>query len=52
MSLRKKNKRITALDQGEIDRLVISQSEDDSAWEAPAARRLGRRCALRLSGSV
>ena len=31
----KKNKKITMPDQEGIDRLVISQAADDSAWEAP-----------------
>jgi hypothetical protein len=52
MSLRKKNKRITALDQGEIDRLVISQSEDDSAWEAPIRIKRSKPATLSIPGEL
>jgi hypothetical protein len=31
----KKNKKTTMPDQEGIDRLVISQADDESAWEAP-----------------
>ena len=35
MSTRQKNRKTTTLDPEGIDRLVISQSDDDSSWDAP-----------------
>ena len=35
MSRLKRAKKTTALGQEEIDRLVVSQSDDDSSWDAP-----------------
>jgi hypothetical protein len=35
MSTRRKVKKTTVVDQEGIDRLVISQADDDSAWAAP-----------------
>ena len=35
MSTRKKNKKTAILDQEAIDRLVIGQADDNSAWGTP-----------------
>lgn len=53
MSTRKKNKTTTAiLDQEGIDRLVISQSDDDSAWEAPIRVKRSKPASLSIPGEL
>ena len=52
MSTRKKNKKTTILDREAIDRLVISQSDDDSAWEAPIRVKRSRPASLSLPGEL
>ena len=52
MSPRKKNHKTRMLDQGEIDRLVISQSDDDSAWEAPVRVKRSRTASLSIPGEL
>lgn len=52
MSTRKKNKRTTILDQEGIDRLVISQSDDESAWEAPIRVKRSKPASLSLPGEL
>ena len=52
MSTRKKNKKTTILDQEAIDRLVISQSDDDSAWEAPIRVKRSKPAALSIPGEL
>jgi hypothetical protein len=51
MSTRKKNKE-TILNQEAIDRLVISQSEDDSAWDAPIRAKRCKPASLSLPGQL
>ena len=51
MSARKR-KKTTTLDQEAIDRLVISQSDDDSAWEAPAWVKRSRPASLSIPGEL
>ena len=52
MSTRKKNNKATILDQEAIDRLVISQSEDESAWEAPIRVKRSKPASLSLPGEL
>ena len=52
MSTRKKNKKTAILDQETIDRLVISQSNDDSAWEAPIRVKRSKPASLSLPGEL
>ena len=52
MSTRKKNKKTIILDQEGIDRLVISQSDDDSAWEAPIRVKRSKPASLSLPGEL
>jgi hypothetical protein len=39
-------------DQDEIDRLVISQSDQDSAWEAPIRVKRSRQASLSIPGEL
>lgn len=52
MSTRKKNRKTTILDQEGIDRLVISQSENDSAWEAPIRVKRSDPAVLSIPGEL
>ena len=52
MSTRKKNKKTTILDHQGIDRLVISQANDDSAWEAPIRVKRCKAASLSLPGEL
>ena len=52
MSTRKKNRKTTILDQEGIDRLVISQSDDDSAWETPIRVKRSKPASLSLPGEL
>jgi len=52
MSTRKKNKKTAILDQEAIDRLVIGQSDDNSAWEAPIRVKRSKPASLSLPGEL
>ena len=52
MSSRKKRKKTTVLDQEGIDRLVISQSENDSAWEQPIRVKRSKPASLSIPGEL
>jgi hypothetical protein len=42
----------TALDQEDIDRLVVSQTDDESAWDAPIRVKRSEPAALSLPGEL
>jgi hypothetical protein len=46
------SRKTTSLSQGGIDRIVVSQSEDDSAWEPPVRVRRSKPAALSLPGEL
>jgi hypothetical protein len=48
----RKNNNTTLLDPEEIDRLAISQSDDDSAWEAPIQVKQSERASLSIPGEL
>ena len=48
----KKNKKTTMPDQEGIDRLVISQATDDSAWEAPIRVERSKPASLAIPGEL
>ena len=52
MSSRKKSKTSTILDQEEIDRVVISESDDNSAWEASVRVKHSRPASLSIPGEL
>ena len=52
MSMRTKSKKTTILDQEEIDRLIISQSDDDSTWEAPVRVKRSKLASLSIPGEL
>ena len=52
MSSRKKSKTSTILDQEEIDRVVISESDDNSAWEASVRVKRSRPASLSIPGEL
>ena len=52
MSTRKKKKKTPILDQEGIDRLVISQSDDDSAWEAAIRVKRSKPASLSIPGEL
>ena len=45
-------KKSTSLDQEAIDRLVVSQSDDNSAWEPPVRVRRSKPASLSLPGDL
>jgi hypothetical protein len=45
-------KKTTLLDQEGIDKLVISQSDEDSAWEAPIRVKRSRPASLSIPGEL
>jgi hypothetical protein len=45
-------KRTRTLAPEEIDALVVSQSEDESAWEEPVAVRRSKPASLSISGEL
>jgi len=45
-------KKTTSLNQEAIDRLVVSESEDDSAWEAPVRVKRSKPASLSLPGDL
>jgi hypothetical protein len=47
-----KKKRTATVDQEAIDRLVISESDDDSAWEAPIGVKQSKRASLSIPGEL
>ncbi|MBI3696938.1 MAG: hypothetical protein HY238_19160 [Acidobacteria bacterium] len=49
---KKKNKKAAALDQEAIDRLVISQSDDESAWEAAIRVKRSKPASLSIPGEL
>ena len=51
MSTRKK-KTTAILDQERIDRLVILQTDDDSAWEAPIRVKRSKPASLSIPGDL
>jgi len=52
MSSPKKNKKATALDQENADRLAVSQADDDSAWEAPIRVKRSKPASLSIPGEL
>ena len=52
MSTPKRNKKTMIVDQEGIDRLVISQSDDDSAWEAPIQVKRSKPVSLSIPGEL
>ncbi len=46
------SKKTASLSQGAIDRIVVSQSEDDSAWGSPVRVRRPKPAALTLPGEL
>jgi hypothetical protein len=52
MSVRKKGKATTTLDQAAIDQHVISQSDDDSAWELPVRVKKSKPASLSIPGDL
>ncbi len=49
---RSKREKSTTLSQKAIDRLVVSQSEDDSAWEAPVRVKRSKPASLSIPGEL
>jgi hypothetical protein len=49
---RAKKKKTTSPTQEAIDQLVLSQSEDDSAWEAPLQVRRSKPTSLSIPGEL
>jgi hypothetical protein len=45
-------KKLASLDQEAIDRLVVSQSDDNSAWEPPVRVRRSKPASLSLPGDL
>ncbi len=52
MSTRVKLSKRTARNQDEIDRAVISQTTDDSAWEAPIRVKRVRSLSVSIPGNL
>lgn len=52
MSSRKKDKKTAIPDQEGIDRLVVSQAEDNSAWEAPVRVKRSKPASLSIPGEL
>ena len=47
-----RRRKSTPLDQEAIDRLVVSQSDDNSAWEPPVRVRRSKPASLSLPGDL
>ena len=47
-----KKRKTTTLDQEAIDRLVIAQSDDESAWEAPIRVKKSKPASLSIPGDL
>jgi hypothetical protein len=52
MSAKKRSKTSTVPDQEEIDRVVTSMANDNSAWEAPVRVRRSRATSLSIPGEL
>ena len=52
MKTPRKVKRATVVDQEGIDRLVISQADDDSAWETPIRVERSKPASLSIPGEL
>ena len=52
MSTRKRNKKTATPDQEAIDRLVISQADENSAWEPPIRVKRSKPASLSLPGEL
>ena len=49
---KQENKRTSELDEEELDRLVISQADDESAWEAPIRVERSNPYSLTIPGEL
>lgn len=47
-----KKRKTTTTGEEAIDRLVVSQSEDDSSWEAPVPVRRSKAASLSIPGDL
>jgi hypothetical protein len=47
-----KQKKAMAMDQERIDRLVVSQAHEESAWEAPVRVKRSKPASLSLPGEL
>lgn len=47
-----RKRKATTLDQERIDRLVVSQANDESAWDAPVRVKRSEPAALSLPGEL
>jgi hypothetical protein len=52
MSIRKKNNRKTEQDQETVDQIVISQADNESAWEESIAVKQSKPASLSLPGEL
>jgi len=52
MSTRKKKKKTTVPDRDRVDRLVITQADDDFAWEAPIRVKRSKPASLSIPGEL
>jgi hypothetical protein len=52
MSTRKRSKKFTILDPAEIDRIVVSQADDDSAWSEPVRVKRSKPASLSIPGEL
>ena len=52
MSSRKKDNKAPILNQEAIDRIVVSQAEDESAWETPIRVKRSKPASLSLPGEL
>ena len=50
--MKRAKKRTAALGQDAIDALAVSQSEDESAWEAPLAVKRSKPASLSIPGDL
>ncbi|HUI42467.1 MAG TPA: hypothetical protein VL523_10915 [Terriglobia bacterium] len=50
--MKPRNKKSAGLSQAEIDAVVVSQSEDPSAWEAPVRVRRSKTRSLSIPGDL
>ena len=47
-----KKRKSTSLDEETVDRLVVSKSEDDSAWESPVRVERSKPASLSIPGDL
>ena len=52
MKAHRKVKKPTVVNQDEIDRLVISQADEDSAWDTPIRVERSKRASLSIPGDL